>query len=81
MEPWDPENSNWAPPEIILILFVKQILTIKRWDIYVENVGFWIEKIKFRNVFFSFLCKSGLTLSPIHIFVAFFTYSEEVVAY
>ena len=81
MEPWDPENSNCPPPEIILILFVKQILTIKRWDMYVENVGFWLEKIKFRDIFFSFLCKSRLTLSPIHIFVAFSTYSEEVVAY
>ena len=57
MEPWDSETSNWPPPEIILISFVKQILTIKSWDMYVENVGFRIRKIKFRDIFFSFLCQ------------------------
>ena len=36
-------------------------------------------KIKFRDISSHFCVKSRLTLSPIHIFVAFFTYSGEVV--
>ena len=48
---------------------------------YFENVEFQIQKIKFRDVFLSFFVRSRLTLSPIRIFVALFTYPEEVVAY
>ena len=37
-------------------------------------------KIKFWDIFFSFLCQNRSALSPINIFVAFFTYSGKVVA-
>ena len=47
---------------------------------YFENVVFRIQKIKFRDIFFSFFVRSRLTLSPIRIFVALFTYPEEIVA-
>ena len=45
---------------------------------YVENVGARIQKLKLRDIF-HFYVKSRLTLSPIHIFIALFTYSGEVV--
>ena len=47
---------------------------------YVENVGARTQKENL-GIFSSHFCvKSRLNLSPIHIFVAFFTYSGEVVA-
>ena len=55
MGPWDPETSNWPPPQIVLYFFVKQISIIKSWDMCVKNVPPRIQKIKFRDTFFSFL--------------------------
>ena len=51
LEHWDPETSNLTPPQIVLILFVKQILIIKSYVMYVEIVGFWIQKIKVKDIF------------------------------
>ena len=51
LEHWDPDTSNLTPPQIALILFVKQILIIKSYGMYVEIVGFWIQKIKVRDIF------------------------------
>ena len=44
MGPWDHETSNWPPPQIVLALFVKQILIIKSQGMGVENVGARIQK-------------------------------------
>ena len=39
---WDPVTSNWPPPQIVLTLFVKQIL--KGYGMCVENVWAGIQK-------------------------------------
>ena len=42
MVTWDPVTSNWPPPQIVLTLFVKQIL--KGYGMCVENVWAGIQK-------------------------------------
>ena len=46
----------------------------------VENAGVRIQKSNLEIFSSNFCVKSRLTLSPTHIFVAFFTYSGKVVA-